>query len=171
MIRSNHESIVTALGCDRARWQPATTCLGQTIAKGLDAAINYDWDLAGGQLSAGFNGSYFTKLTTSQAPGAPQVDVLNTLNVPQRFRGRAELGWRRNEFSAVTFVNYVSSYEPVGVAVPRGIDAYKTVDLPTPKTTAAPSAKSPLHGSSGNCSAITRLPAKECSSANAAHSA
>jgi iron complex outermembrane receptor protein len=103
--------------------------LGETIAKGLDAAINYDWDLAGGQLSAGFNGSYFTKLTTSQAPGAPQVDVLSTLNFPQRFRARADLGWRRNEFSAVAFVNYVSSYDQVGVAVPRGIDAYKTVDL------------------------------------------
>ena len=103
--------------------------LGQTIAKGIDAAINYDWDLADGRLSAGFNGTYFTKLTTSQAPGASQVDVLNTLNFPQRFRGRAELGWRRNEFSAVAFVNYVSSYDQVGVAVPRSIDAYKTVDL------------------------------------------
>ncbi|HEY0680959.1 MAG TPA: TonB-dependent receptor [Steroidobacter sp.] len=103
--------------------------LGETIAKGIDAELRYDWNLGGGQLSAGFNGSYFTKLTSSAAPGAPQVDVVSTLNYPQRFRGRAELGWRRNELSAVTFVNYVSSYDQVGVAVPRSIDAYTTVDL------------------------------------------
>ncbi len=103
--------------------------LGETIAKGIDAALNYDWDLGGGQLSAGFNGSYFTDLTTAAAPGAPQVDVLNTINFPQRFRGRGELGWRRNEFSAAAFVNYVSAYDQTGVTTPRKIDAYTTVDL------------------------------------------
>lgn len=103
--------------------------LGQTIAKGVDAAINYDWNLGGGRLSAGFNGSYFTELTASIAPGAPQVDVVSTLNFPQRFRARAELGWRRNEFSAVAFANYVSSYDQVGVPRPMSIDSYATVDL------------------------------------------
>ena len=103
--------------------------LGETIAKGIDAELSYSWDLAGGRLRTGFNGSYFTDLTTSAAPGAPQVSVVGTLNYPQRFRGRAELGWSRNEFNAVAFVNHVSSYDQVGVAIPRSIDAYTTVDL------------------------------------------
>jgi iron complex outermembrane receptor protein len=103
--------------------------LGKTIAKGIDAALHYDWDLGGGQLGVGFNGSYFTEYTASLAPGAPQADVLSTINFPQRFRGRGEIGWRRNEFRAVAFVNHVSGYDQTGVTPIRSVDAYTTVDL------------------------------------------
>ena len=103
--------------------------LGQTIAKGIDAGLSNAWSVGSGQITAGFNATYFTDLSTAAAPGAPEVEVLNTLNFPQRFRARADLGWRGEQLSAVAFVNYVNDYKQTGVTPVRSIDSYTTVDL------------------------------------------
>jgi iron complex outermembrane receptor protein len=57
------------------------------------------------------------------------VDVLNTINFPQRLRARGEVGWRRDALSTIAFVNYVSGYDQTGVANVRSIDSYTTVDV------------------------------------------
>ncbi|HEU4623875.1 MAG TPA: TonB-dependent receptor [Steroidobacteraceae bacterium] len=103
--------------------------LGTTIAKGFDADVRGSWSLGASQLSAGIAASYFTKLTTQAAPGAVSLDVVNTINYPQRFRGRADIGWRLNAFTATAFVNYVSAYDQTGVTPIRRIDSYTPVDL------------------------------------------
>ena len=103
--------------------------LGQTVAKGVDVGLSNAWSLGVGRLSAAVNATYFTDLTTASAPGAPEVDVLNTINFPQRFRARGELGWRGEKLSTVAFVNYTNDYEQTGVTPIRPIDSYTTVDL------------------------------------------
>jgi iron complex outermembrane receptor protein len=103
--------------------------LGETIAKGIDFAVSDAWPLGSGKLRAGVNATYFTHFTTASAPGASEVDVLNTLNFPQRFRARGELGWRGEKLSALAFVNYTNGYDQTGVTPIRSIDAYTTVDL------------------------------------------
>ncbi|HEY5809201.1 MAG TPA: TonB-dependent receptor [Povalibacter sp.] len=103
--------------------------LGTTIAKGIDAAISQRWTVSGSEISAGLDGTYFTKLTAAAAPGAPQIDVLNTLNFPQRFRARGELGWRLGAFNTTAFVNYTNAYDQAGVTPVRSIDSYTTLDL------------------------------------------
>jgi iron complex outermembrane receptor protein len=103
--------------------------LGQTIAQGVDFALSNAWRVGGGQIHAGVNATYFTELETASAPGAPEVDVLNTINFPQRFRARAELGWRANALSALAFVNYVNAYDQTGVTPIRRIGSFTTVDL------------------------------------------
>ena len=103
--------------------------LGQTIAKGVDFAVSDAWPLGSGKLRAGVNATYFTHFTTASAPGAAEVDVLNTLNFPQRFRARGELGWRGEALSALAFVNYINGYDQTGVTPIRKIDSYTTVDL------------------------------------------
>jgi iron complex outermembrane receptor protein len=103
--------------------------LGQTIAKGVDVALSNAWSIGAGRLSAAVNATYFTDLTTASAPGAPEVDVLNTINFPQRFRARGELGWRGEKLSTVAFVNYTNDYEQTGVTPIRRIDSYTTIDL------------------------------------------
>jgi iron complex outermembrane receptor protein len=103
--------------------------LGSTIAKGVDGNVQYQWQTGVGEFSAGLNASYFTKLTTSIGPGAPHVNVVDTLNYPQRFRSRLSAGWRRNAFDVVAFVNYVGDYKQTGVTPIRDIDDYMTVDL------------------------------------------
>ncbi len=103
--------------------------LGQTIAKGIDAAVSNAWSVGSGQLTVALNATYFTDLTTAAAPGAPEVDVLNTLNFPQSFRARGEIGWRGESLSALAFVNYTGDYEQTGVTPVRSIDSYTTVDV------------------------------------------
>jgi iron complex outermembrane receptor protein len=103
--------------------------LGQTMAEGVDFGLSNAWTVGGGQVTAGLNASYFTKLETAAAPGAPQVDVLNTINFPQRFRARGDLGWRGEAFSALAFINYVNGYDQTGVTPIRKIDSFTTVDL------------------------------------------
>jgi iron complex outermembrane receptor protein len=103
--------------------------LGGTIAEGFDFALMNIWSLSAGEIRVGVNGTYFTTLTTAAAPGAAQVDVLNTINFPQKLRVRGELGWRREALSAVAFVNYTNAYDQTGVTPIRKIDAYTTVDL------------------------------------------
>ena len=103
--------------------------LGGTIAKGIDFDIHNSWTFSSGEFRAGVSGAYFTDLTTAAGPGAPEVDVLNTINFPQRFRARADIGWRQGWLDAVAFVNYVNEYDQTGVTPIVSIDAYTTVDL------------------------------------------
>ena len=103
--------------------------LATTLAKGIDADIRNQWQTGFGDFSVGINASYFTKLTTSNGPGARVVDVADTLNFPQRFRSRADIGWRRDAFDVVAFVNYIGDYRQTGVTPERDIDDYMTVDL------------------------------------------
>lgn len=103
--------------------------LGTTVAKGVDAAIEHRWTLSTVELSAGINGTYFTELTTAAAKGAPLLDVLNTLNFPQRFRARGDIGLRYGALNTTAFVNYTNAYDHVGITPERRIDSYTTVDL------------------------------------------
>jgi iron complex outermembrane receptor protein len=103
--------------------------LSSTIAKGLDADVRNVWQTGIGDLSAGINATYFTKLVTSTGPGAPAVDVADTINFPQRFRSRADFGWRREALDVVAFVNYVGDYKQTGVVPVRDIDDFMTVDV------------------------------------------
>jgi iron complex outermembrane receptor protein len=103
--------------------------LGVTIAKGIDADIRQQWQTGIGDLSAGVTGTYFTKLTTATGPGAPQVDVADTINFPQRFRARADFGWRHAALDVVAFLNYIGDYRQTGVTPVRAIDDYLTLDL------------------------------------------
>ena len=103
--------------------------MGGTIAKGFDVDLRNAWNAAAGELSVGLNATYFTDLTTAAGPGAPQIDVVNTINFPQRFRARGDIGWRRGDLNAVAFVNFVSSYDQAGVVPVRKIDSYTTVDM------------------------------------------
>lgn len=103
--------------------------LGGVLAEGYDFNVDHTWDFSGGDLVAGFSGAYFTNFETSVAPGAAFVDVLNTVNFPQRFRGRAKAGWRGDNLTALAYVNYVNAYDQTGVTPRREIEAWTTVDL------------------------------------------
>jgi iron complex outermembrane receptor protein len=103
--------------------------LGGTFARGFDFELGNRWQTEYGDVHLGLNGSYFTKLTTAITAGAPEVDVVNTINYPQRFRMRADAGWSRAALSAVVAVNTVSSYNQTGVTPVLEIGAYNTYDL------------------------------------------
>lgn len=105
--------------------------LGSAKIRGLDAEAGYEFNTAAGTIDLGLTGSYLTHYTTQLAPGAPRTDVLNTLNYPQRFRARGEVGLRRDTWSSTLFLNHVGSYTQVNTAPTpnRSIGSYTTLDL------------------------------------------
>jgi iron complex outermembrane receptor protein len=103
--------------------------LGGTFARGVDFDLSNKWQTGVGDIRVGLNGSYFTKLTTAITAGAPPVDVVGTINFPQRFRARVDAGWNRGAISASGAFNHVSTYIQNGVTPIRNIDAYRTTDL------------------------------------------
>lgn len=100
-----------------------------TVARGFDFDVNYLWDTDHGDFNFGASGAYFTKLKTAAAAGAAFIDVLNTLDYPQRFRVRGTVGWRDGPINVQSALNYVNAYWQRGVTPERKIGSYATVDL------------------------------------------
>jgi iron complex outermembrane receptor protein len=100
--------------------------LGGTIVQGFDFGVRQVWETQAGRFTAGVTGSYLTELETSVAPGAPFVNVRNTINNPLKLRARGSLGWSRGDLSAGLAVNHAPAYDESPVVE---IDSYTTVDL------------------------------------------
>lgn len=104
--------------------------LGSTVARGFDADISQSFEAGNGEFRIGLGGAYFTTFDVAATASAPELPVLSTLNFPQRFRFRAEAGWRGNAgLSFLAFMNYTSKYQQTGVTPIRTIHAYYPVDL------------------------------------------
>lgn len=104
--------------------------LGSTVAKGFDADVSQSFTAGNGEFRLALGGTYFTTFDIAATATAPELPVLSTLNFPQRFRFRAEAGWRGNGgMSFIAFMNYTSQYQQTGVTPIRTIDAYHPVDL------------------------------------------
>lgn len=105
--------------------------VGGTFAKGIDLDVSQTWDLGGSRLRFSAMVTRIDSLKTAVAPGATPIEVVNTLNYPQRWRGRASVGWSRGMFDSLLTLNHVGSYTQTGVTPIRDIASYRTVDLHT----------------------------------------
>jgi iron complex outermembrane receptor protein len=105
--------------------------VGGTFAKGFDLDLGQSWDLAGSRLRVGAMITRIDSLKTAVAPGAVAVEVVDTLNYPQRWRGRVNTGWSRGHFDSLLTLNFVGGYTQTGVTPVRHIDSYRTLDLHT----------------------------------------
>jgi iron complex outermembrane recepter protein len=105
--------------------------VGGTFAKGIDLDLGQSWDLGGSRLRVAAMVTRIDSLKTAVAPGATAIEVVNTLNYPQRWRGRASVGWSRGAFDSLLTLNHVGSYRQTGVTPVRDIASYRTLDLHT----------------------------------------
>ncbi|MCW2412175.1 MULTISPECIES: TonB-dependent receptor plug domain-containing protein [unclassified Sphingobium] len=128
--------------------------VGRIKMDGLDFLANYAFDLGGGSANIGVSGTYLLSYGRATGPTSPTVDRLNLANFPLRFRGRANLGWRGDNFGATMFVNYTNAYtNTVGTIAPsQPVDSYTTVDLTL--TYDVPKADGVLSGLSFSLSAL-----------------
>lgn len=103
--------------------------LGQTLMDGVDFDGSYSWENSLGGFSASLALTYVANVEQSVAPGAAKTNVLNTINNPVRWRGRAGLNWTGGPWSANAFVSYVNAYtNNLAGAAPFTVDALATVD-------------------------------------------
>ena len=112
---------------------------GGAKMEGLDLEAEYRWKSNFGAWFVRGTGSYVIHYLYAPVPGAPYVDVVNTLNNPLRFRARVQLGWSDGGFSANAFLNYTNPYQ-INAALPnvvgdsnipnqnQSVSAYTTVD-------------------------------------------
>lgn len=111
--------------------------VGEALTDGLDIAIKKSWESPIGTWLTAANATYVLKYNYSLVPGAPLLDVLNTVQgsgnaYPLRFQGRAQFGWQLAGFGANAFVNYHNSYTNTAPPPPlanQSIASYTTVDL------------------------------------------
>lgn len=111
--------------------------VGEALTDGLDFSVKKLWDSPFGQWLTAINGTYVLKYDYSLVPGAPLLNVLNTVQgsgnaYPLRFTARAQFGWHNSGFSANGFLNYHNSY--TNTAAPAGlpnesIASYTTLDV------------------------------------------
>jgi len=103
--------------------------LGSSLVGGIDFGLNYDWTMGNAKIDAGVQGSYFTEYKFRAVPGAPQIDVSNTINFPQKFRMQADVGVKLDKLHGRVTVNHLSGYRNTTVTPNQSVSAYDTVDL------------------------------------------
>ena len=94
--------------------------------KGLDATVGYEFDLGDDHVALGANGAYVFSYEQQVTPTSRAVDLVNVVNFPVRFRGRATADWTRGRLTLGGAVNYVSAYHD---ALGTRIDDQPTFDL------------------------------------------
>ena len=103
--------------------------IAATETSGLDVAVEYSKEFNYGIVSASLAGTYVLDFTEKLTKTSPQVDGINRIFRPVDLRARGSLGWSRDRWSAVAFVNYVDGYPDVRFDPVRSVDSWTTLDI------------------------------------------
>ncbi len=103
---------------------------GIVKTSGIDLSVRYTWDNSAGAWNAGLYGNYIINYQQQFTPTTALVDgLLNTLNNPMRFRGRAEIGLSNADWRANVFYNFTNGYKNTTLATMPTVSAFSTIDL------------------------------------------
>lgn len=102
--------------------------LGTTLASGMDFDASYRFDAGESEFVIGANATLFFNYENSTG-GGQIVSRLGTYGFPQKFRGRAMVGWTRGPISAQATVNHLSGYTNLTSALVQDVSSYTTLDL------------------------------------------
>ncbi len=89
--------------------------VGRILMKGLDVAIQYQFDTGAVTWNLGLTGSRVFSYKFQAVPGAALVERVNNANFPLRSRARGQIGFRTGGLSLNTFYNYTNSYRVVSL--------------------------------------------------------
>ncbi len=103
--------------------------LGTSLLRGLDFALNYDWEMGDAKLDAGIQGTYILDYRFEAVPGSGLVNVLDTFGFSQKFRTQADIGVRWNGLRARATVNHLAGYFNTTVSPRQDVSNYDTVDF------------------------------------------
>jgi iron complex outermembrane receptor protein len=107
-----------------------TNNLGTSIASGFDLMASYEFEAgAAGKFALGLNATFFDTYEVAITPSADEIDQLNSIFNPLRFKARANATWSRGGILGGVYVNYLDSYDNNLVSPVESVDAKTTVDL------------------------------------------
>lgn len=103
--------------------------ISRSAVTGVEAQLEYRFEVASAFVDVGFNGSYLFDFERALLDSDPLLDEVDTYGRPVDFRARAYLSWSRNAWSVSGFVNYMDGYtESIGNPL-RSVDSWSTVDM------------------------------------------
>ncbi|MGZ3367294.1 MAG: TonB-dependent receptor plug domain-containing protein [Caulobacteraceae bacterium] len=104
--------------------------LGKSLTQGIDFDFSYKMPTDRyGDFGVGLIGTYLTGYKFAITTSAPELNLLNTIQNPIRFRTRGNVNWQKDGFAASLFVNYLNAYTNNLPATPQTVSAYTTADL------------------------------------------
>ena len=104
--------------------------LGTSISRGIDFTADWRINLTPADvLSLNASGTYLTTYRVAAAPNAPQVDRLNTIFNPLRFKMRASAVWDHHAVSTRITWTHVNGYLNTVPKVPQQVSSYNPIDL------------------------------------------
>jgi iron complex outermembrane receptor protein len=104
--------------------------LGRSITTGIDFTANYvlETDKAG-TFNFNLSGTYLTGYKTRQTPTAPEIDQLNQIFQPLRFKMRASVNWEQGPFGVNLRATHVNGYKNTAVTPNEHVGSYTPIDL------------------------------------------
>jgi iron complex outermembrane receptor protein len=104
--------------------------LAKSITRGIDVSVDYRAELSEvDTLTLSASGTYLTDYRVAVAPQAPQVDQLNIIFQPLRFKMRFIAAWDHGPLSARVMATHVGGYTNNLVTPVQDVDSYTPVDL------------------------------------------
>lgn len=103
--------------------------LSRTVVRGLDFDLAYTYELTGGALHFGLDGTFLIDFQQQAASSTPLIERLNTLYSPVGLKLRGRAGYSDDNFSANVFVNFVDDYQTDNTATGLPLDSWTTVDV------------------------------------------
>ena len=102
--------------------------LGTTKASGMDFDASYQFYAGESEFTLGANATLFFNYENATGAGVT-TSRLGTYGFPQKFRGRAMIGWTRGPVSAQATLNHLSGYTNLTSALVQDVSSYTTLDL------------------------------------------
>src|SRR5690606_15310338 len=96
---------------------------------GIDGELSYNFTALDNDWSIGGNFNYILDAEESTAAGLPYRSVLDLIDYPVKFKGRAYLGWHQDGVQISSFVNHVSGYKNTTVTPAQDVDSWTTLDF------------------------------------------
>lgn len=102
--------------------------LGSLKQDGLDLGLAYSLNTDYGRFRAGVDASKIFSVRRRTAAGVPEVQVNDTFGNPVDLRIRYSGVWRKDQWSASAFVNYVDGYRNTAITPNQPVKSWTTVD-------------------------------------------
>ena len=104
--------------------------LGRSITRGIDFQATYSLPTPRlGEFAFNLSGTYLTKYSTQQSPGAPFVSQLNQIFQPIRFKMRGQIDWQKGIFDMLVRATHIGGYSNTAVNPVQQVASYTPIDM------------------------------------------
>jgi hypothetical protein len=105
--------------------------VGSQNVRGFDLSTDYGWKINAGNFSLRGSVTHISKFATAFGSGVTQVEQVNTVGSPLKWRGRLSATFARSDWSLNAAINHANAYRNTLTEVDEQVGAYRTFDMST----------------------------------------